>query len=187
MNVATRYTTADELFGLRDDGHRYELIDGDLRTYELAGAKHGFLASEISCLLSNCAIARRIGCVLGPGTGFHICRDPDTVLAPDASLVRQSRIDEIGILEGYFPEAPALIVEVVSPDDTVDELYEKTRRWLAAGVELAWVVHPGGRTVTVYRSLDDIRVLTADDTLDGDDVVPGFAVRVGDLFAALDE
>jgi Uma2 family endonuclease len=180
-------STADELLLLRDECHRYELIDGQLRRYDLAGAEHGFLASEIACLFGKFVASRKIGCALGPGTGFQIGYDPDTVLAPDAAIVRQVRINQIGIPEGFFPEAPALIVEVVSPSDTVEEVDDKIRRWLAAGVELAWVVNPRGRTVTVYRSPEDIRVLTAKDTLDGGDVLPGFTVRVGDLFAALGE
>jgi Uma2 family endonuclease len=74
----------------------------------------------------------------------------------------------------------------VSPDDTAEEVDDKMRRWLAAGVELDWVIYPKGRTVTVHRALDDIRILTANDTLKGELVVPGFRCRVGDLFSALD-
>ena len=59
------------------------------------------------------------------------------------------------------------------------------RHWLASGVELAWVVHPTGRTVTVYRSIEDIRVLTEKETLTGNGVLPGFQCLVGDLFARL--
>jgi Uma2 family endonuclease len=108
--------------------------------------------------------------------------DPDTVLAPDCSFVRKERIGVLGIPKEYFPEAPALVVEVVSPGDTAEEVDDKIRRWFAAGAELGWVVYPRGRTATVYHGLDDIRVLMADDTLDGGAVVPGFRCRVGDLF-----
>ena len=59
------------------------------------------------------------------------------------------------------------------------------RRWLAAGIELGWVIHASGRTVTVYRTPHDSLVLTCNDTLDGDSVVAGFSCRVGDLFSAL--
>jgi Uma2 family endonuclease len=107
------------------------------------------------------------------------------VLAPDVSFVRKARISVSGIPKEYFPEAPALVVEIVSPGDTAEEVDDKLRRWLAAGVELGWVIYPRGRTVTVYRSLDDIRILMANDSLDGEDDVPGFRCQVGDLFSAL--
>ena len=47
---------------------------------------------------------------------------------------------------------------------------------------MVWVVSPKWRSVTVYRSATDIRVLTEKDELDGQDVVPGFRCRVGDIF-----
>ena len=83
------------------------------------------------------------------------------------------------------PEAPVLAVEVVSPDDTAEEVDAKIRSWLAAGTKLAWVLYPRGRTVTVYRSLDDIHVLTEKDQLKGDPVVPGFTCAIADLFSGI--
>lgn len=59
------------------------------------------------------------------------------------------------------------------------------RRWLAAGVEMGWVSYPKGRTVTVYRTLDNFQILTVNGTLDGEDVLPGLRYRVADLFSAL--
>lgn len=186
MSIATRLTTADELLRMPDDGYRYELLDGELRKMAPAGSEHGFLSNEIGWLLTDHVRRHKLGQVFGAETGFRIGRDPDTVLAPDASFIRKERIQAIGIPKEFFPEAPALVVEVVSPNDTAEELDDKMRRWIAAGVELGWVVFPGGRTVTVYRSLNDIRVLTRNDMLDGESVVPGFQCRIGDLFSALD-
>ncbi|MEX2317070.1 MAG: Uma2 family endonuclease [Pirellulales bacterium] len=186
MSTATRITTADELLQLPDDGYRYELIEGELRQMTPAGFTHGFVISEVHGRLWNYISERKLGILTGAETGFIVGRNPDTVLAADVAFVRQSRVDKLGFPNEYFPEAPALVVEVVSPGDTIEEVDSKMRRWLAVGVELVWVPYPRGRTVTVYRSLDDIRVLTANDALDGGDVVPGFSVRVGDLFSALD-
>lgn len=186
MSTATRITTADELLHMPDDGYRYELVEGELRKMTPAGSEHGLLANEIGWLLTEHVKRCELGQVFGAETGFRIGRNPDTVLAPDASFVRKERIAAVGIPKEYFPEGPALVVEVISPEDTAQEVDEKMRRWLAAGVELGWVIYPRGRTVTVYRGLDDIRVLTANDSLDGESVIPGFRYRVGDLFAALD-
>jgi Uma2 family endonuclease len=106
-------------------------------------------------------------------------------MAPDGAFVRQDRLDAIGIPHAYFPEAPALAFEVVSPNDRVSEVGRKMRRWLKGGVELAWVIDPTARTVTVYQALDDIHVLTEKDSLTGGSVLPGFECHVADLFAGL--
>lgn len=170
---------------MADDGWRYELVEGELRRMTPAGYEHGFVISELQGRLWNYVRKHKLGHVAGAETGFMVGRGPDTVLAPDVAFVRQSQIDRLGIPKAFLPEAPALAVEVVSPGDTAEEVDEKMRRWLAAGVEMGWVVYPGGRTVTVYRSLDDIRVLTERDVLDGGDVVPGFQLRVEELFEGL--
>jgi Uma2 family endonuclease len=158
MSTATKIVTAEELFRMPGSAHRLELIDGELRQMTPAGSVHGFLTVEISSLLREHVRRHKLGGVVGAETGFRIGSGPDTVLAPD----------------------------VVSPGDTAEEVDDKIRRWFAAGVELAWVVYPTGRTVTVYRGLDDIRVLSEKDVLEGDSVVSGFNCRVGDLFAVLD-
>jgi Uma2 family endonuclease len=185
MSTTSQFTTADELLRMSDDGYRYELIEGELRKMTPAGYEHGHIIGELSGRLWQYVRERSLGSVLGAETGFRLSRDPDTVLAPDISFVRQDQIDTIGIPKEFFPEAPDLAVEVVSPSDTAEEVDDKMRRWLAAGVRLAWVVHPGGRTVTVYRSTSDIELLSENDALDGGDVVPGFTCRVGDVLVKL--
>lgn len=185
MSTATRLTTADELLRMPRDGFRYDLIEGELRKMSPPGSIHGVVTVEVTIRLGEYVSRNRLGAVFAAETGFRVARQPDTVLAPDVSFVRQERLAVTGIPDEYFPEAPALVVEVVSPGDTAEEVDDKVRRWFAAGTEMAWVVYPKGRTVTVFRGLDDIRVLTADDTLDGNSVVPGFSCRVGDLFSAL--
>ena len=73
-------------------------------------------------------------------------------------------------------------MEVMSPGDTVEEVEEKILDYLEAGTRLIWITNPRTRTITVYRSLTDIRVLTVDDTLDGGNVLPGFSVSIKNVF-----
>lgn len=185
MSTAARLTTADELFRMPEDGYRYDLVEGELRKMTPAGAEHGFLSSTIDWLLRDYVKRNDLGAVFGAETGFRIARNPDTVLAPDCSFVRKERIAAIGIPKEFYPEAPALVVEIVSPSDSAEEVDDKMQRWLLAGVEMGWVVFPRRRTVTVYRGLDDIEVLSSDGILDGISVLPGFRYRVGDLFSGL--
>ncbi len=186
MSTLTRILTASDLFQMPNNAYRLELIEGELRPMTPAGSVHGFLTVEISARLREHSHQHKLGGVVGAETGFQIGRNPDTVLAPDVAFIRKERLSVTGIPNAFYPEAPALVVEVVSPSDTAEEVDDKMRRWFAAGVELAWVVYPTGRSVTVYRGLTDIRVLTETDTLEGDGVISGFSCRVGDLFAVLD-
>ena len=94
------------------------------------------------------------------------------------------RIERAGEVKGYWIGAPDLAVEVTSPGDTKREVDNKVAEWLEAGARMVWVVSPKLRTVTVYRSLTDIVVLAEKDTLDGGDVVPGFQIRVAEIFSS---
>ena len=92
------------------------------------------------------------------------------------------------IADGQFPEEPIpdlvpdLAVEVISPNNTSKEMNEKLKEYFEKGVRLVWFVRPRSRTVDVYTSATGFTRLTASATLDGGDVLPGFAMLVGDLF-----
>lgn len=147
-----------------------------------AGYEHGQLAVRITWRLAQHVETHRLGVVFAAETGFLIATEPDTVRAADVAFVAQSRIEKVGRVAGYWPGAPDLVVEVVSPNDRYADVEEKTTDWLAAGTRMVLIVNPRRRIVTVYRSLRAITILTAGDTLSGDDVVPGWQALVGDIF-----
>ena len=183
MSTTIQTTTADELLRMPDDGFRYELVRGELRKMSPAGHRHGRIAGNVTASLGPHVVVNKLGRVYVADTGFLISSDPDTVRAPDVAFASQKRLDEVGDVEGYWPGAPDLVVEVISPGDTYTEVEEKVLEWLEAGALMVVVVNPRKRVVTVYRSLTDIIVLTEDDTLDGGNVVPGWTMAVGDIFA----
>jgi len=168
-----------------DETQWCELIEGEIVHMSPPGGMHGFVGGRLVGLLSTYVHANRLGAVVLAETGFIVGRNPDTVLAPDGAFIRRDRLTAAGVPKSYFSEAPALVIEVLSPRDRAIEVTAKMRRWLQAGVELAWVVDPIGRTLTVYRAADDIRVLTEKDVLSGEAVVPGFECKVAELFADL--
>lgn len=174
--------TAEELLGLTDDGKRYELVEGELREMTPAGARHGSATAALTVLLGQHVRANRLGMVLAAETGFRISRDPDTVRAPDVSFIARERIPPEGPPEGYWDLAPDLAVEVVSPNDTAAQVQSKVQMWLESGVHLVWVVYPDTRVVVAYKSLKEITTFTAEDTLGGEQVVPGFECAVAEIF-----
>jgi Uma2 family endonuclease len=180
--MPVRWMTAEELFRMPRDGRKRELVKGELRVMPPTGFEHGAITSNVTAPLHQHVKANQLGVVVAAETGYFIAREPDTVRAPDVSFVSQDRIEQIGVTKKFFPEAPDLAVEVLSPGDTVYEVDEKIEEWLESGVKLVWVVNPKRRTVTVYRSLNDVKMLTENDELDGEDVVPGFRYKVADIF-----
>jgi Uma2 family endonuclease len=182
--VATALMTADDLFRLPDDGlHRYELVQGVLVTMAPPGFGHGGTASEIAFHVRGGVERLGLGGRVVVEAGFRLQRDPDTVRGPDVAYVAAERLPPPERESEYFDGAPDLAVEVVSPNDTAAEVLEKVQEYLAAGTRLVWVVEPRTRTATAYRPDGSARVLHERDRLDGEDVLPGFTLAVGDVFA----
>ena len=182
MVTTTRPMTAEELLNMPDDGFRYELVRGELRKRPLAGHVHGRYAMSIAVSLGTHVKAKRLGKVYAAETGFKLESNPDHVRAPDAAFVRRERAEAVGDDPGYFPGAPDLVIEVISPSDRYAEVDEKVADWLGAGAQAVVVVNPRGRVVRVHRSLTDVVVLTESDTLDVSDVVQGWQMPVREIF-----
>jgi Uma2 family endonuclease len=175
--------TAEELIRLSTGmGKRYELVHGELKTMSPAGFKHGRIAMKIGARLQTHASSRGLGSVAAAETGYRLRNNPDTVRAPDVSFVSKARLDKIGEVTAFFPGAPDLAVEVVSPDDTATEVKIKVSEYFEAGGKLVWIIYPDTREVVVFRSARESTVLSSQDTLDGGEVIPGFTCRVAELF-----
>ena len=191
-NTSPRYTfamsaiietfTAEQLLAMPDDGWRYELIEGELHRMAPAGYEHGRVTMNLSGRILEHVRSRSLGVVVTAETGFIIKRDPDTVRAPDVAFIAAARADAARNVRGYFPGAPDLAVEVVSPSDTFSDVEEKVFEWLGAGSVAVVVVDPRRRRVTLNRSEQDIRVLGEGDTLDLSFVLPDFSIPVTQLF-----
>lgn len=176
-------STAEDLLRLPTGlGERFELVEGELRTMSPGGSLHGKVAARAALLLGQHVAARHLGEVVGAETGFVLKRNPDTVRAPDAAFIAAVRVPAGGLPETYFDGAPDLAVEVVSPGDTAQDVQSKVTDWLQAGTRMVWVLYPKSRQVFVFRAGGRVDALAADALLDGDDVLPGFACPVRDLF-----
>ena len=149
MTTRAGPVTAEELLERPDDGFRHELVRGELREITPAGNRHGYLALEVGARLRNHVKANNLGRTYTAETGFKIASDPDTVRAPDAAFISQAHLDRVGEVEDYWPGAPDLAVEVISPGDVRTGVVEEALSWLEAGCRMVLVVDPGQRTVTV--------------------------------------
>jgi Uma2 family endonuclease len=161
MATHVHQVTADELLRIADDGFRYELVRGELRKMAPAGNVHGKVAMRKAWRLAQYVEANELGVVFAAETGFRLASDPDTVRAPDVAFVSRARVEQVGPTEGYWPGAPDMAVEVISPSDTYTEVDEKVAEWLEAGTRMVVVINPRNRTMKVHEGATDIVVCFA--------------------------
>jgi Uma2 family endonuclease len=183
MAVVRQQVTADELLLMPDDGFRYELVQGELRQMNPAGNVHGRVTMSFAWRLARYVDDNQLGTVYAAETEFRLASDPDTVRAPDVAFVSRACIEDVSEVEGFWPKAPDLAVEVVSPGDTYAEVEEKVFAWLEAGTKMVVVINLRQRSATVFKSSTDIIALAEADVLAGGDIVPGFELAVREIFA----
>ena len=170
--------TAEELMNIPDDSMRHELIKGELLTMPPPGFNHGRISANLMMLLGQFVKVNRLGDMCGE-TGYILERDPDTVLGPDVSFVAKDRSQRP---DGYYLGPPDLAVEVLSPGDRRSKVEHKLSLWLELGTSSVWLVNPRRRTVEVCKATGE-RMLFHDTDELVDDTVPGFRVKVSEIFA----
>jgi Uma2 family endonuclease len=177
MATTTRpRATEEDLLRVPEDGQKYELVDGEIRVSP-AGYLHGLVCTRLTIRLGTFVQERGLGDLLDSSTGFRLPNG--NVRLPDVCFVAKGRVSARE--RGFASLAPDLAVEVLSPSDNLRQVLDKVGEYLQAGTHLVWVIDPERRSAAVYRSSTKVHELSADDFLDGEDVVPGFRCRVADL------
>ena len=162
-------------------GKRFELVNGAVAEMPLAGHMHARIVMALVRLLDAFVRTHNLGEIYADGLGYVVTRMPDSVRGPDVSFLTNEHV----LTEdypGFVPFAPDLAIEIVSPNDRSSEVHDKVYQYLAAGTRMVWVVWPKNRTVSVHIKGGTSREIGVDGDLDGEDVLPGFRVRVAELF-----
>ena len=159
-----------------------ELIDGRIVPVSPTVEEHGRIGGNVYRALDAFVRLRRLGKVLVGEVGIYTRRNPDSVRAADVLFMSKERDARRTAAMAFLDVAPELVVEILSPRDTVMGLTEKLREYFAIGVSLVWVIDPRARRVYAYRALTDVRVFTEANQLPGDDVLPGLEMPVATLF-----
>ncbi|MGQ9872275.1 Uma2 family endonuclease [Leptodesmis sp.] len=191
MTIATEVTkekkvwTDEEFMALPQDGHRYEIVDGELIDMGNSGALHGYICSLLVAALASYVLSKKLGVILDSSTAFKM--KSGNRRSPDISFFAKERLQGMTELPtGFLEGAPDLAVEVLSPGNTVEEIDEKIAEYFQNGTRLVWVISPTQHYILVYRCAQEPdRLLKSVDSLDGEEVIPGFTFPVADLFQKL--
>jgi Uma2 family endonuclease len=179
--------TTEQLLAMPDDGVERWLIRGELRekpmTYRNRWHSRTMIRAGrfLDVWLDQQPEPR--GSILGGEAGVRLRRDPDSTVGVDvvyvSAEVAARNPDDTTIIDGV----PILAVEILSPSDTQDEINDKIDEYIAAGVAVVWIIDTRRRTVTIHRPGQEPVLVNATQELTGEPHLPGFRVRVADLFA----
>jgi Uma2 family endonuclease len=175
LMTLAEYAAMDE----PDDAYVTELVRGVLVKEPRPVRPHGRYQIRLGAALENWA--KGAGAEVTAESGYLLSEDPPTLRGPDVGVVLRpsSRAEEP---PGWTRGAPDVAIEILSPSDTSTAVHAKTLDYLEAGARLVWIVDPGARTVTVYRPDGSARVLREHETLEGEGILDGFALRLPELF-----
>jgi Uma2 family endonuclease len=174
-------TEEDALAAKSRYGRICELVDGVLVDKPM-GFYEAALAAVLVQLLGAFVARQKSGLVTGPDGTLRLL--PGQIRIPDVSFIRWERFGGQAVSSSPAPAvAPDLAVEVLSPGNTPGEMERKLREYFQAGVRLVWYIDPRTKSARVFTAPDAVTLIGEDGLLDGGEVLPGFQLRLADLFA----
>ncbi|MHB8645546.1 MAG: Uma2 family endonuclease [Thermomicrobiales bacterium] len=162
-------------------GKQFELVNGEVIEVPLASHMHARIVMALVRLLDPYVRTHDLGEIYADGLGYVITRMPDSVRGPDVSFLMKEHVPDEDF-SVFVPFAPDLAIEIVSPNDRADEVHDKVYQYLAAGTRLVWVLWPKTCSISIFGKGGTNGEFGMEDELDGGDVLPGFRVRVAELF-----
>jgi Uma2 family endonuclease len=175
-----RNWTDEQLERLPKDGHKYELLDGEL-IMSPVHANHGIVCMRFVLVLGNFVQRHKLGELFDSSTGFRLSEK--VLLSPDIAFVSNARLKKILVAPDKFVcGAPDLAVEVLSPSDRLREVHRKLDRYFEHGTRAVWWLDWKKEQVHIYTQ-DSIEALTQpNDVLTGGEILPRFKCRLSRIF-----
>ena len=161
---------------------RYDLVEGELVETAPPGGIHGGIVASLTTALGTYLRQNNLRRVVVE-TGYRIQRAPDTVRGPDVSFISTERLPTGGLPRGFVDGPPDLAVEVVSPSDTANEVEAKVHDYLRAGTRRVWVVYYATSRVLAFFEDGSVRWYQEEDTLEDEEILPGFTLPISELFS----
>ncbi|MDE2775516.1 MAG: Uma2 family endonuclease [Chloroflexota bacterium] len=167
------------------DDRIVELVEGVIVDMSRPGGEHGEILSLIHAKIAVHVYENDLGRLVIGDTGFLLERredGKDTVRGLDLAFISNTTSSE-RLSTGWITFAPDLAVEVISPGNKASDIEKKIEQLLEAGTTLIWIVYPDLQRIVVH-TIDGMFKLKESDLLTGGDVLPGFEIRVADIFPA---
>ena len=174
--------SADE-FEASPFAETHELIRGELYPIMPAGTLHGVVTNRLSAYLTFFVLENDLGEITAAETGFKLINQ--STVGADIGFIGKENLARFGISDSFFPTAPDLAVEVVSPSNSSDEISTKVEDYLKSGSRLVWIVYPKRKIVVVYRTNNTVSFLSETDELEGEDLLPNFRLPLKKIFGNL--
>lgn len=187
MTISTekKVWTDQEFMALPKNGHRYEVVNGEVLDTGNLGMEHGGIGSLLGGLLAIYVKQHKLGIVCDSSTAFTLKNGNKR--SPNVSYVARERLKGLKRpLRGFFQGSPDLAVEILSPGNTIEEIHDKIVEYFDNDTRLMWVIHPDERYVLTYHAPEPDCFLRSADYLSGEEVVPGFSMAVSELFEEWD-
>jgi len=166
-----------------NDDLRFELTaQQELIIMPPTGSETGWRDSRLNSRLEVWAETDGTGLTFGSSTGFTLPNG--AIRSPDVSWIQRERWDALTKEQrvGFAPICPDFVVELRSPTDRLSELQEKMQEYIDNGARLGWLIDPSDKHVYVYRPGQPVEAIDDPITLSGESVLPGFVLRVQELW-----
>jgi Uma2 family endonuclease len=185
--VAKKVWTEEELQALPEDGYIHEVVDGELVMGPKNNYQHESIFGRLFDALYCFNRTHRLGVVRGSSAGHWMlnrnCR------APDISFIPKARLESLGFKPNskkFFPGAPDLAVEILSPNNTRQEIDSRLRDFFASGTQIVWIIDPETESAEICHSLTERKLVGPGGELDGEHLLPGFRYPLPTLFKEWD-
>lgn len=177
-------TEADVLRLEQKEDRLCELVDGVL-VEKTMSSYESILAMALGFYLNAFLQENDLGVVTGPDGQLRIL--PSQIRIPDVAFISWDRFPGGKLPQDrIFQIVPDLAVEVISEGNSEREMEQKLAEYFKAGVRLVWYIDPRSRSARTYTGVDQESAIDESGILDGGDVLPGFSLRLGDLFERAD-
>jgi Uma2 family endonuclease len=176
--VEEKILTPEEFMALPIE--RAELVGGKVVELMPAVFDHDELILIIGNALRAHVKRHKLGRVAGGGS-FRT--EENQVRAPDVAFLSNQDLEGENTAK-YVSKPPTLAVEIISQNDTYQEVDDKADEFLRSGSKAVWLVNPRRKTVTL-RTLDDETTFKVGQFIPGGALLPGFELPVTDIFEEL--
>jgi Uma2 family endonuclease len=194
-----QFPSEEALMALAED-RRIEVIDGVVVEYSQTnftgeagtrmspvGGLHHFIAGNLYDRLKAHVSRENLGFVFMDGLLFLLAKNEHGLVGarvPDVAYVSYADVPSDWDIQRPFPGAPTLAVEVISPQETPEDILAKVRAFLDAGTAQVWVAYPGIREVHQYfRDKPIVQTYQhPEEMIDADTLLPGIQLSIADIF-----